>query len=523
MNVRFVHLRRPPVSTKHCRPRGTRGSFLIVAMLICAVIGISLASYINLGRSSLTTSNRSLYNNAAMNLAENGLEEAMYSINKLVADSTYSFTGDGWTAVSGTDNMKRKWSGDAASTYYDSSLVFDQNARGELRVYIYNYNGVAAPVIIARAMVTLGGQASADVEKWVRVQLRKASKFANGLVAKETINFNGSPQVDSWNSKRYPSTTLDTDGDGTLDAWDSDADGDGVLDPLVAYDSSSRNDAGSVGSISVGVSSVLVDNADIWGYVGTGGSPPVVGSTGTIGPFGTSTGTVDASHVSTDFTADFDAVTTPTTAGITNLATINSDLDLPRAGDSPAADGYFYYDAAQINTNNKTLFIKKRATDTTSPKVILRLSNTGTSISIGGSGAIDIEYGSELQIYAAGTISIAGNGITNGGNTSGSMNQPVACQIWGTKTSGTQDIAIKGNGVLSAIVYAPQGDISLDGGVDVYGSVVGNEIVLNGTTAKFHYDESLGNFGGNNPYRVTSWNELNLASDRATYSSVMTW
>jgi hypothetical protein len=314
-----------------------------------------------------------------------------------------------------------------------------------------------------------------------------------------------------------------TDGDGTLDAWDTDADGDGTLDPAVEYNSTTRNDAGSVGSISVGVSAVLVDNADIWGYVGTGGSAPKVGSTGTIGPFGTSTGTVVASHVSTDFSADFDAVTTPTTAGITSLGTINSDLDLPRTGDSPAADGYYYYDASQINTNNKTLFVKKRATDTTSPKVILRLSNTSTSISLGGSGAIEIEYGSELQIYAPGDISIAGNGITNGGTSASSMNQPVACQIWGTKTSGTQDIAIKGNGVLSAIVYAPQGSVELDGGVDVYGSVVGNDITLNGTTAKFHYDESLGNFGGNNPYRVTSWNELNLATDRATYSSVMAW
>ena len=62
--------------------RAERGSLLIVAMLLCAVIGISLASYIQLGRSSLVISNRALYNNAAMNLAENGLEEAMYSVNQ---------------------------------------------------------------------------------------------------------------------------------------------------------------------------------------------------------------------------------------------------------------------------------------------------------------------------------------------------------------------------------------------------------------------------------------------------------
>ena len=87
---------RPP-SAPGSRPRAqNRGSLLIVAMILTAVIGISLVSYIRLGRTSLTISNRALYNNAAMNLAENGLEEAMYSINRMVSDSSYSWSGDGW-------------------------------------------------------------------------------------------------------------------------------------------------------------------------------------------------------------------------------------------------------------------------------------------------------------------------------------------------------------------------------------------------------------------------------------------
>src|SRR6188508_15451 len=72
--------------------RSERGSLLIVAMLLSAIIAIALTSYLRLTRSSLTISNRALYNNAAMNLAENGLEEAMYSINKKVADNTYDWT-----------------------------------------------------------------------------------------------------------------------------------------------------------------------------------------------------------------------------------------------------------------------------------------------------------------------------------------------------------------------------------------------------------------------------------------------
>jgi len=469
------------------RHSAERGSLLIVAMLLCAIIGISLVSYINVGRSALKTSNRSLYNNAAMNLAENGLEEAMYSINKLVNDSTYSFTGDGWTAV-GSDDMKRKWTG----------TTFDQNATGEVRVYIYNYDGAAAPNIVARALVTVQGDSNkGTVEKWVRVQLRKTSKFANGLVAKQTINFNGSPQVDSWNS--------DPDNNSATAA--------------VPYSAAVKNDAGSVGSISVGVNAVLVDNADIWGYVGTGGAAPQVGATGTIGPFGTPTGTTVASHVTTDFSASFDNVTSPSTYSYTSAGALSTSTVLPDdiSGATLAADGKYYISCSSIGGSNKVYTVAA------GKKVVLKVTDTtGNCIDIkGGSGGLNISSGASLEIYAAGDINIGGQGAMNGGTTTGTMNQPVNLQIYGTKTSGTQNISIKGNGLFSGVLYAPFGSVQLDGSVQTYGSVVANDITLNGTSAQFHYDESLGNFGGNNPFRVTRWDELNTATDRSVYATVM--
>jgi len=472
-----------------------RGSLLIVAMLICAIIGISLVSYINVGRSALKTSNRNLYNNAAMNLAENGLEEAMYSINKLVNDSTYSFTSDGWTAV-GTTDMKRKWT--SAS---DSTLLFDQNATGEVRVYIYNYNGGAGtPILLARSLVTLKGDTTkSEVEKWVKVTLRKTSKFANGLVAKQTITFSGNnASVDSWNS--------DPDNSAATAA--------------VAYSSGVRHDNGSVGSISVSVNSVLVQNADIWGYAATGGALPSVGSNGLIGPFGTSTGTMDMSHVSTDFSANFDPVTAPSSYSYTSVGALSSDKILP--DDFPAAtlqaDGKYYIQCTNIGGSNNVFTIAA------GKKVVLKVTDTtGNCIDIkGGSGALNIGTGASLEVYAAGDINIGGQGVANGGTTAATSNQPINFQIWGTKTSGTQNIGIAGNGALSAVVYAPQGSVKINGNGDVMGSVVANDITLVGNAA-FHYDESLGNFGGNNPYRVTRWDELNKAADRATYSTVMTW
>jgi len=127
-----------------------------------------------------------------------------------------------------------------------------------------------------------------------------------------------------------------------------------------------------------------------------------------------------------------------------------------------------------------------------------------------------------LEIYAPGDISIAGNGIMNGGTTAAAANQPISLQIWGTKTSGVQDISIRGNGVLSAIVYAPQGSVDINGNGDVCGSIVANDITLVGNAA-FHFDESLANFGAGNPFRVSAWRELTTAAQRGAVAGVMSF
>jgi hypothetical protein len=464
-------------------------------MILCAVIGISLASYLQLGRTGLVISNRALYNNAAMNLAENGLEEAMYAINKTVANSSYNWASNGWTTTSPLPAGDARRRLPASGTY-----TFDQGVTGTVRVYVFGYAGTA-PRALARSTINMGS--GRTLEKWVEIRMRKTSKFANGLVAKDSIRFSGNnASVDSWHSKKND--------DGT------------PRGSPVPYSSAVDHDKGSVGSISVSVNAVLVQNADIWGYAATGGAVPSVGSNGVVGPYGTPSGTMDMSRVSTDFSASFDPVSPPTTAGYTDIANITANTILPRAADVAAADGKYYYTTGQINFNNKYLTIQKKTAGSPAVQVVITLTNTSTSIGIGGgSGALNIEAGSQLEIYAPGDITIAGQGIMNGGTTAATANLPERLQIWGTKTSGVQNIQIAGNGALSAVVYAPQGSVKINGNGDVCGSIVANDITVVGN-AFFHYDESLGDFGGNNPYRVSLWREITTAADRSAVT-VLSW
>ncbi len=482
-----------------------RGSLLIVALILCSVIGISLVSYMHLGRTSLTISNRALYNNAAINLAENGLEEAMYSINQMVADEAYTWGGWENNGVGPTSNAWRKW----------SDLTFDQNARGMIRVHIYNYKGVNAPKIVARSTISLGGGSSAPIEKWIEVSLRKTSKFSNGLVAKTSIVFNGTNTA--------------------VDSWNSDPDNNPGTAPI-PFSAGVRNDQGSVGSISVGVDAVLVKQADIWGFVSTGGADPtgtigsggsVLGSGSTFDPATWASANVDPSRISTDFAASFDPVTPPAKTYIDLGGPINSDTVLPRAADVAAglvnADGNYYYTATRVDLVNEYLRV--------TGKVILNLTYAaGISVDVGGgSGIINVTAPGSLQIYTAGDIKIAGKGVANGvdADANGELSdaevkQPINFQIWGTKTAGAQDIKVAGNGTFSGVIYAPQGAVTVNGNGSVSGSIVADTITMTGN-AKFHFDESLANFGGGNPFRVSKWKELTSAADRAAYASVLSW
>jgi hypothetical protein len=459
--------------------RSERGSLLIVSMIMCAVIGISIASYIRLGVQSQKISNRALYNNGAINLAERGMEEAMYSVNKMVNDATYDWSG--WTKVNSNTDAQRKWTG----------YTFDQNATGAVRVYVEHFDGTLAPVIIARSTVTLGGASSAPIEKWIKVTLAMTSKFANGLVAKTSIKFSGN--------------------NATVDSWNSDPDNNSAT-TAIKYSSTTKDDNGSVGSIAV-TAGVTVNNADIWGFVATGGAAASMGPNGLVGPWGTTQGTIAAGHSSTDFAASFDDVSAPTKSyfPIGSLSA-NATVHLPGSAPIDSTDHKYYIECSGIS---KGVVVVDAGAD-----VVLKM--TGDIDLQGGTEGINLATNTaKLAIYTAGNVTVTGQGVMNAGTTATTQGQPVNFQIWGTSTGAAQRFKISGNGVFSGIIYAPYANVDLNGNADVSGSVVANSIDVTGG-AQFHYDESLGNFGGN-PFRVAAWTELTSATDRASYASKLSF
>jgi len=468
-----------PVSRRpgrHCRSHrpirfsDTRGAVLIVALLIAALIAVGLASYLNLNLSSARFSKRTFNSYAALNLAETGVEEAVWSFNRTSAGVAGAW--DHWTTGTGT-----------AAWHTFSGFDFGRNATGGVKVYVDNHTPgpTTRPKIIAQSAI--GTPGDTPVFKMIEVTLRRRSMFANGLVARDKVMFSGTVT--------------------SVDAWNSDPDNDPATLPL-PYDPALRTDRGTVASGATVAGSVLLNHTNIWGYVATGGAPPEVGSMGSIrGATTPPEVRIDPTRVATDFNADFPTILAPTDG--THLAVVP-----PVLGTVGTITRWRCHSLALTGTD--TLTILGNVT------LILTAGSGADAVSVTGKASIIIPEGSKLTLFVEGNVKIAGNGIANANP------QPITFQLWGTNnTPGGQSIQVVGNGALKTSLYAPQGDVVVNGNGDVMGSIVARSIHLVGN-ASFHYDEALAYGESNEPFAISRWRELTTESERAVYRAFFeTW
>jgi hypothetical protein len=457
-----------------------RGSLLIVVMIVSAVIGISLASYLRLTTNSLRMADRSFFTTAAVNLAEIGVEEAMYCYNRL---NDVAHDRDAWVVAG------RAWTiaNDNSVTTTLPEFSLGPGATGIVKVYCTHYNpGGTNPRIVARAAVT--GSQGPIQEKWLEVTLRRRSLWANGMVARNTIVWNG--------------------GNSTADSWDS------SLGPYGSAASPARANA-TVGTPTSDNGAVDVSGGAIRGRLMTAGGTIAKNSGAILSDTTTGTGW-DSSLQTNDFSATFPPITVPAppSANVTPVhssATITFPATLPRPTDRPALDGVYYYEFAS-NYGLSGAGAASNVLQIDAPVVFLATNHTTTSpnlIDLSGNASISVSATGSLNIYTSGNIEVAGNGIANDTST------PANLQIFGTAASvGTQTIRFVGNGSSIAAIYAPNAAFQLKGNGDLQGAVVAYDINLNGNAA-FHYDEALGSLSTGNPYGVVQWRELRSANERA--------
>jgi hypothetical protein len=424
---------------RRLRPRSKEGSVIIGAILFTLVIAATAGLYLEAVRSEIENAHRTRIMLETVNIAETGAEDAIDAL------------------------LRSNWSGWAPGAHgYSRQTNLVGGTIGETRrtrVFI-DLNDPESPIIVAEGIIS--HPIGITARRQIRIDLDKRGVFANGLTSRNGVTMNGNKiGIDSFNS-----------GAGS-------------------YSAASRNDRGSVASVSVAVGAVDINNADIYGYVATGGGMPSVGKNGSVTGKDTPGGTkIDTTRISTDFYAEFEEIKAPS---------LSLPIPILVGSTMGIASSKTEYILPSLSVgSSKTLKVEGDVT----------LVVTGD---IDVKGEIQITAGSSLTVYVKGDVDVGGNGVVN------LTNIPSKLVLFATGGEGAgQEIKLHGNGALAGAIYAPFADISLKGGGssgEMFGAVVGNTITLTGNY-DFHYDEALSDYGTNGKFSLIGWRELEAHASR---------
>jgi hypothetical protein len=525
------------------------GSALLVTLVITASMGAALASYMKLVEYQNRAVVRSQYWNSAIPVGEAGIEEALTHLNKI---------GDGNRATNGWALKDGK--------YYLARAIGDSR----YEVWMTSSN---QPVITAIGYVK-EPISQTEVKRTIMVNTTKSGGGMRGIITKQAITMNGNTAINSFDSSdpnwstngRYDPakvhdmgyagsvySSIDTGGGGV---WGYVATGAAGTASANAGDSAWMASHSGIESghytkdLNLSFPDVTVP------FSGGGLTPPAsVGVTTTNFTYLSNQVTVATLPLPLPIgiiTTNFSTITTATKPLVWS-GTLTTNTAATTSTTSPVAGTYIgnvvtrtvitkhgnqstttiYYDCMAISgyTYQTTTYTYNTITTNTSASTstyayvtdsgnyqISSLSMSGGNqmlvrgdtvlyvngdFSMSGNSQITILPGASLTVYVGGSVSLSGNGIWN-------LNQDaMKMSIYGLPTCAT--MSLSGNAAFTGTIYAPNADITFNGGgntiYDCVGAVVARSADFHGHF-NFHYDENLGRAWGNPVYKVAYWSEL---------------
>jgi hypothetical protein len=174
------------MNTQRSRPVNRDASVLLASLVFIAVLSLVVASYLGLSAAQTVSVARSQAWNAAIAVAEAGVEESLAQLNAGIGIGALNLAANGWEAKAGGNYgpQQRRY---LASSYYDVIIVPGTNPM------ICSTGYTAAPF------------GSAAISRAVQVTTEFARLFVNSMAAKEDIDFKGfNPSTDSFDSSLGP-------------------------------------------------------------------------------------------------------------------------------------------------------------------------------------------------------------------------------------------------------------------------------------------------------------------------------
>jgi hypothetical protein len=287
--------------------------------------------------------------------------------------------------------------------------------------------------------------------------LTKRTRPYYGILARRMISMGGSGSDWPW-----------------IDAFDSSDDDYSSPGYPGRYDPKQRKDDVGVATLSNLPGAINTGSGEIWGYAATAPGGTVIGNVGDGGWLLNNTG-IQTNHVRNDYNGTITNAVLPTTSWTTLDVTKNLTGTRDFKHDGDLTTGFV------VNQNAK-----------------VRVWITGDVQLTGKDDAISIGTNATLELYVAGSAHFGGNGVLNGAGVS------TACKLIGLPTCTAMKYA--GSVDMVAAIYAPNATVTINGGVDVYGSITADILNCSGSSG-IHYDEALGRDTGP-AWTIFRWEEL---------------
>jgi hypothetical protein len=432
-----------------CKENCEEGSVLAVTVITSALLLIGIGGYLLLVQTQHRSVSRSQAWNAAMTMAESGVEEVLAHLNPGALDTTLQVdrTADGWGPPS------------AAGFYGPVSRVVTDTGS-----YSVVFSDATFPTIYATGYVTVPSM-SVTLTRTVAVLTTNLPLYNVAFAARTNIDLNGNgPSANSFNS----------------------------ADPNLSYLGRYTNAPGKTstnGDVAVLYGTLDLGNHNILGDIYLGPNASLNKGTNQV-----------SGSIYDDYNYDYPDVVPPNTSGWIQLNS-PSLLGTLIGGLLPAPDGNSY---TYVFRNDGDYVVPNLSGSIyVCTNVHVRLFVQGGSadrILVAGNGATNVT--SKLTLYVdSPSFSLGSGGSIDGGR---------AANFAYFGLPNNKSITLSGNANFTGTIYAPDADLTLSGGgsndYDIVGSVVAKSIKINGHFS-FHYDEDL-RTKGYRGYTATHWSEI---------------
>ena len=437
-----------------------RGSISLIALCLISALGVAVSSYLALLTQTQRFGVRQFQNDRAHELAQTGLEEALWALNQNNWAASGPASSAAWT-TSGSDR--------SVTLNYGS---LGQGATGQVALVVRNYAsaGPAWPSIEVDAVVTLADGRVA--RRKLQATTAPAPLFGNAIASiNKGVSFTAGGEVDSWNS--------DPDNNPATPAL-----------PYSFTAGNSANYAAVVAGRDNGGFGVSLTQATVKGYVATFGQPVSYSTSASppgrvLGPATPAILNIDPARLSRSAFvpgASVFTVITPPTGGANYGGLLSGVLGLVNA----VTSALLGIDLFKVNGDMTILGIPLL-----SPNLVvnrpLSIIISG-DLTIAGGGKIIITSSGSLQLFVSGDVTIGGQGIDN------QTSDPTKCVIFATDGSTSDSLQYATSADFHGLIYCENKPIDIRQNATFYGALLSAQQVsfsAGATAPVFHYDTAL--------------------------------